>query len=124
MYTMFPATRDGQFPTGRIQSWNRDRQRETVPEAGSSLKRALLLVRRRTISSIPVLLIVIVGAFLLLEAAPGDAVDAYLLSIGGGDPSLVQSLRESYGLDRSSLSRLWLYVGALFRLDLGWSVIF
>ena len=32
----------------------------------------------RLISSIPVLLIVIVGTFLLLEAAPGDAVDAYL----------------------------------------------
>ncbi|MEW9836860.1 ABC transporter permease [Mesorhizobium marinum] len=88
------------------------------------MRRAFLLVRRRAISSIPVLLIVIVGAFLLLEAAPGDAVDAYLLSIGGGDPALVQSLRESYGLDQSVAARLWLYVTALLRLDLGWSVIF
>jgi peptide/nickel transport system permease protein len=88
------------------------------------LKRALLLARRRLASSIPVLLIVIAGTFLLLELAPGDAVDAYLLSIGGGDPALVQSLRESYGLDRSVLSRLWLYVGALGRLDFGWSVVF
>jgi peptide/nickel transport system permease protein len=74
------------------------------------------------ISSIPVLLIVIVGTFLLLEAAPGDAVDAYVLSLGGGDPALLKSLRASYGLDQSVLARLWLYVTALARLDLGWSV--
>ena len=88
------------------------------------MRRAFLLARRRLVSSIPVLLIVIVGTFFLLEAAPGDAVDAYLLSIGGGDPALVQSLRESYGLDQSVFARLWLYVTALFRLDLGWSVLF
>ena len=88
------------------------------------MNRAFRLLRRRTISSIPVLLIVVVGAFLLLEAAPGDAVDAYLLSIGGGDPALVQALRESYGLDQSLPARLWLYLSALARLDLGWSVTF
>ena len=88
------------------------------------MRRAFLLLRRRLISSIPVLLIVIVGTFLLLEAAPGDAVDAYLLSIGGGDPALVHSLRESYGLDQSAFARLWLYLTALARLDFGWSVVF
>ena len=88
------------------------------------MRRAFLLLRRRLISSIPVLLIVVVGTFLLLEAAPGDAVDAYLLSIGGGDPALVQSLRESYGLDQSAFARLWLYLTALARLDFGWSVVF
>lgn len=70
------------------------------------------------------LLIVIVGTFLLLEAAPGDAVDAYALSLGGGDPALLQSMRESYGLDRSMPARLWLYVTSLLRFDLGWSLAF
>lgn len=88
------------------------------------MKRAFLLLRRRAVGSIVVLLIVIVGAFFLLEAAPGDAVDAYVLSIGGGDPALVRSLRESYGLDRSLFARLWLYLTALAQLDLGWSVAF
>ena len=69
-------------------------------------------------------MIVIVGAFLLLEAAPGDAADAYLLSIGGADPALLQSLRESYGLDQTAFARLRLYLAALGRFDLGWSVIF
>lgn len=88
------------------------------------MNRALRLLRRRLISSIPVLLIVIVGAFFLLELAPGDAADAYLLSIGGGDPALVQALRQSYGLEGSTLSRLWLYLTSLARFDLGWSVTF
>jgi len=88
------------------------------------MQRAFRMFRRRLVSSIPVLLIVIVGTFFLLEAAPGDAADAYLLTMGGGDAALVQSLRESYGLDQSVTARLWLYVTALARLDLGWSVTF
>jgi peptide/nickel transport system permease protein len=86
--------------------------------------RALSLIRRRAFSAVPVLLIVVVATFLLLEAAPGDAVDAYLLSAGGGDAALAASLRAQYGLDQSLLSRLWLYIAALGRLDLGWSVAF
>ena len=38
------------------------------------MRRSLGIVGRRAISSIPVLLIVIVGTFFLMEAAPGDAV--------------------------------------------------
>ncbi|MBB3350170.1 ABC transporter permease [Rhizobium sp. L9] len=88
------------------------------------MKRAIILLRRRAISSIPVLLIVVIFTFFLLESASGDAVDAYLGSIGGGDAALIQSLRESYGLDRSMLARLWLYLSSLARFDLGWSVAF
>lgn len=88
------------------------------------MNRALRLLRRRAVGSIPVLLIVVVLTFLLLEAAAGDAVDAYLLSIGGGDAAIAQSLRASYGLDQSMAARLWLYLSSLARLDLGWSVAF
>lgn len=70
------------------------------------------------------LLIVIVLSFFLLELASGDAVDAYLLSMGGGDAATAQSLRHSYGLDRSEAARLWFYVSSLAHLDLGWSVAF
>ena len=88
------------------------------------MKRALRLIRRRASSSIPVLLIVVALTFLLLEQASGDAVDAYLLSIGGGDAALTQSLRQAYGLDQSMWARLWLYLSSLAKLDLGWSVAF
>lgn len=82
------------------------------------------MIRRRAIGSIPVLLIVIVLTFLLLESASGDAVDAYLLSMGGGDAMVAKSLRQSYGLDQSMWARLWFYFSSLVRLDLGWSVAF
>ena len=88
------------------------------------MKRAMVLLRRRLLGSIPVLLIVIVLTFLLLEAASGDAVDAYLVSMGGGDAALVETLRQSYGLDQSIWARLLLYLQALIRFDLGWSVAF
>jgi len=82
------------------------------------------ILRRRLISAIPVLIIVLLFTFLLLENASGDAVDAYLVSIGGGDASLRDSLRTQYGLDHSALWRLWLYAASVLKLDLGWSVAF
>jgi len=82
------------------------------------------ILRRRLISAVPVLIIVLLFTFLLLENASGDAVDAYLVSIGGGDSSLRDSLRAQYGLDHSALWRLWLYASSVMKLDLGWSVAF
>ena len=87
------------------------------------MTRALRLLRRRLIGAIPVLLIVVVGTFLLLEAAPGDAVDAYIVSTGG-DAGLIEALRQRWGLDQSPLTRLATYLWSLAHLDLGWSVTF
>jgi peptide/nickel transport system permease protein len=87
------------------------------------VNRALPLLRRRLLSSLPVLLIVVVGSFFLLEAAPGDAVDAYLVSIGG-DAGLAAQLRREWGLDQSAWARFAAFAGALAQGDLGWSVAF
>jgi peptide/nickel transport system permease protein len=87
------------------------------------VKRALLLLRRRLIGSIPVLLTVIAGTFLLLEAAPGDAVDAYSVSVGG-DAGMIEALRQRWGVDQSPMTRLATYLWALIHLDLGRSVAF
>lgn len=87
------------------------------------MSRAFLLLRRRLVGSVFVLLIVVVGTFLLLEAAPGDAVDAYLVSTGG-DAGLVEAMRQSWGLDKSAATRLANYLWALLHLDLGQSVAF
>ncbi|GLS28947.1 peptide/nickel transport system permease protein [Mesorhizobium albiziae] len=87
------------------------------------MNRALRLIRRRLIGAIPVLLIVIVGTFLLLETAPGDAVDAYIVSTGG-DAGLIEALRQRWGLDQSPMTRLATYLWSLSHLDLGHSVTF
>ena len=88
------------------------------------MNRAATLLRRRAVSAIPVLLIVLIFTFVLLENASGDAVDAYLVSIGGGDAGLRDALREQYGLNGSMLARFWLYASSVLRLDLGWSLAF
>lgn len=88
------------------------------------MRRAATLLRRRAVSAIPVLLIVFIFTFVLLENASGDAVDAYLVSIGGGDAGLRDALREQYGLNGSVLARFWLYASSVLRLDLGWSLAF
>lgn len=84
---------------------------------------ALALLRRRVVNSIPVLALVITGAFLLLEAAPGDAVDAYIAG-AAGDAGLVKQLRAQWGLDQSLTARFGAYLAALARFDLGYSVAF
>lgn len=86
------------------------------------MKRAWRLLWRRALSSIPVILLVIAGTFLLLENASGDAADAYLIAIGGGDAGFAGELRQQYGLDRSVWVRLGFYVSNLAQLDLGQSV--
>ncbi|AWD23003.1 ABC transporter permease [Pseudogemmobacter blasticus] len=83
---------------------------------------ALRRILGRLIGSIPVLLIVVIGVFLLLNSAGGDAVDAYLASIGGGDAGLAAKLRAEHGLDQSIWRRLIFTLGRLAQGDLGWSV--
>ncbi|MDI6025458.1 ABC transporter permease [Corticibacterium sp. UT-5YL-CI-8] len=87
------------------------------------MNRALRLIRRRLLGAVPVLLIVVVGSFLLLEAAPGDAVDAYAVSFGG-DAGMIAALREAWGLDGTPFARLTAYLWSLLHLDLGQSVAF
>jgi peptide/nickel transport system permease protein len=78
-------------------------------------------VLRRLLHGIPVLLIVAVGVFVIVEAAPGDAVDAYLGTLGGGDPALAEQLRQQWGLDESVFVRFLAYMESVVTLDLGWS---
>ena len=87
------------------------------------MRRALILLRRRLIGAVPVLLLVVIGTFFLLEAAGGDAVDAYIVSTGG-DAGLIEQLRQRWGLDQTAVTRLANYLWALAHLDLGWSVTF
>ncbi len=75
------------------------------------------------IGSIIVLLIVIIGCFLMLETAPGDAVDAYAVSFGG-DAAAIAEMRARWGLDQSIWHRLGAYLASLVQGNLGWSVSF
>ncbi|WP_270933366.1 ABC transporter permease [Falsiroseomonas oryzae] len=87
--------------------------------------RVLALAGRRLAASLPTLVLILAGMFLLLQLAPGDTVDALLGQMGGGgDAALAAELRRYYGLDLSVPAQLANYFWRLVRLDLGFSAIY
>jgi peptide/nickel transport system permease protein len=86
--------------------------------------RIFSLAGRRLAASIPTLLLILIGLFLLLQFAPGDTVDALLAQMGGGDAQTARELRRFYGLDLSVAARLGNYLWRLATLDLGFSAIY
>jgi peptide/nickel transport system permease protein len=86
--------------------------------------RVLVLAGNRLAASIPTVIIILIGIFLLLQFAPGDTVDAMMAQMGGGDATTARELRKFYGLDLSVAAQLGHYLWRLVRLDLGFSSIY
>ena len=86
--------------------------------------RILRLGLRRLAASIPTLVLILIGVFLLLQFAPGDTVDAMMAQMGGGDAATASELRRFYGLDLSVSAQLGNYLWRLVRFDLGFSAIY
>ena len=86
--------------------------------------RLFALAARRLLAAVPALLIILAGLFLLLQLAPGDTVDALVAQMGGGDATMIASLREYYRLNDSVSVRLGDYLWRLVHLDLGHSAIY
>jgi peptide/nickel transport system permease protein len=84
----------------------------------------LAYAARRLAASVPTLIVLLAGLFLLLQLAPGDTVDALMAQAGGGDAVMAAELRRFYGLDLSVPERLAAYLWRLVRLDLGFSAIY
>src|ERR671912_2372996 len=85
--------------------------------------RSLRLIVQRLVAALPTLLLVSLGAFVLLESAPGDAADAYMAQTGG-DAGFAADLRRRFGLEGSALERLGRFYAGLLQGDLGTSVVF
>ena len=64
------------------------------------MKQALI---QRIILGVILIIAVMVLNFFLLQAAPGDVVDAMLAEAGGGDPELAARLRKQYGVGSTSI---------------------
>lgn len=79
---------------------------------------------RRLLQAVPVLAIVAVAVFALLEIAEGDAVDAYLAGMGAGDAGFAAELRARYGLTDSLPTRFATHLLRVVTLDLGHSFAF
>src|SRR5690606_1137450 len=83
----------------------------------------LIYALRRALQAVPVIVLIMVGAFLLLKLAPGDTVDALVGDMGGADPAFIARLRAEYGLDQPVWVQLWRYMAKLAQFDFGWSYV-
>src|SRR5207247_8243674 len=68
------------------------------------------VVFRRLFATIPVLLLVTAGVFLLLHLTPGDPIDAMMAE--SGDAAAKESLRRELGLDRPLHVQYALWMGS------------
>ena len=80
-------------------------------------------IAARLASGVLLLLAVVVLNFLLIQIAPGDAVDV-LVADGGASEEVVQRIRKDYGLDQPIGTQLVTYVGNILTGDLGYSFHF
>jgi peptide/nickel transport system permease protein len=78
------------------------------------------VVVRRLLATIPVLLLVTAGVFLLLHLTPGDPVDAMMAE--SVDAGAKESLRRELGLDRPIAVQYAAWMARLVRGDLGRSI--
>ncbi len=67
---------------------------------------------------------VLVLNFTLISIAPGDIADSIAGDMGGADASVIEEIRERYGLNQPFYVQLWRYVSGVARLDLGFSYFY
>ncbi len=77
----------------------------------------------RILSGLGLLVCVVVLNFLLIHAAPGDAVDAFVAE-GGANDQIVAQIRSQFGLDQPLGVQLWRYLVSIAQGDLGYSFHF
>jgi len=89
----------------------------------SFLSNGLLgFILRRLLATVPLIVLVIVVSFVLIQIAPGDAISVL---IGDGNPTDAQiaELQARLGLDQPLHIQLWSYFVSVLRLDLGYSYV-
>lgn len=98
----------------------------SLEKAGRTRARRRLgqLLLKRFGEALPTVLGIVVLNFLLLNSAPGNAVDALVGIMGASDPEFVARMTAQFGLDRSMPERLVIYIGNLFTFNLGNSYYF
>src|SRR5207249_7133642 len=81
----------------------------------------LFFVARRLIALILLCLGMTVIGFVLTHIVPGDPVAANLGERAAADPTIVQSYRERYGLDKPLIVQYGIYLSRLVHGDMGTS---
>ncbi len=86
----------------------------------------LLFIFRRILFMIPTLFAITIISFIIIEAPPGDFMDAYVARITAQqqtiDQTEVDALRDRYGLGQPSYVRYLRWMGSILQGDLGRSM--
>jgi peptide/nickel transport system permease protein len=78
-------------------------------------------IGRRLLQTIPMIFLVIVLNFLLLQLAPGDAADVLAGEAASATPEYMAMIRSKFGLDQPLRVQLLKYLQNIVVLDLGYS---
>ncbi|MBW2031546.1 MAG: ABC transporter permease, partial [Deltaproteobacteria bacterium] len=76
---------------------------------------------RRILGAVPLILLVLVINFIILQLAPGDPVFLFIQGGAGATAEYVQQVRERLGLDRPVGEQLLVFILNIFRGELGFS---
>lgn len=76
---------------------------------------------RRLLEAIPLLLVISLLTFVIVEIAPGDAAQMYIDPEKGTDPAYIEQVRRNLGLDEPVHVRYIAWVGKTLSGDLGFS---
>ena len=91
------------------------------PRRGGRRRRFLRFLARRLAQAALAVASIAVINFLILQLAPGDAVDVLAGEAGAADAGYVTELRERFGLDQPLPVQLGRYLANIAQLDLGYS---
>jgi peptide/nickel transport system permease protein len=78
-------------------------------------------ILRRLLQAVPLLLIISLLVFGIVELAPGDAAQMYIDPEKGADPEYIEQIRHSLGLDQPVHVRYLAWLGKTLSGDLGFS---
>lgn len=107
-----------------VSNSRHDSDAPTTKQARSSLSfRYVGYLGRRLLQAIPIVLVVILVNFSLIQAAPGDPVYALIGQVET-TPEYIQQVREEFGLDRPLWQQFLTYISKTIVLDLGYSFRF
>ncbi len=88
----------------------------------------LIYIFRRLLVMIPVMILISVIGFIIIQAPPGDFVSSYIAGLEAqGDiiePELIDSLRARYGLGEPVYVQYWKWVSNFVEGDLGYSMVY
>lgn len=85
------------------------------------MSQRLAFILRRLAQAVPILAAIVVINFLLLQLAPGDAVDVLAGEAGSATPEYMAELRAKFGLDQPIPVQLANYAARVATGDFGWS---